>query len=170
MAGRHSWQGREVAGRAVVTVASRVMNVSGVEVKGAGLIRSGIIIDGVPRAERIVYADEKSHAEISFPVELPDDGRDYNIYSAVIVNFDDGTQIVAFRVNSMLNPFVIYEGGPLPVYSSTTGGQSMVVDFYRGMLTGLKGRLEFFAGYAPADEAPDISLIYTKDPYVIEIK
>ena len=170
MAGRHSWQGREVAGRAVVTVASRVMNVSGVEVKGAGLIRSGIIIDGVPRAERIVYADEKSHAEISFPVELPDDGRDYNIYSAVVVTFDDGTQIVAFRVNSMLNPFVIYEGGPLPAYSSTAGGQSMVVDFYRGMLTGLKGRLEFFAGYAPADEAPDISLIYTKDPYVIEIK
>ncbi len=162
--------GRDVAGKAQVTVASKVMSISGAEIKGEGLIRSGVIIDDVPRAERMVYADEKSHAEISFPVEVPSDGREYNIYSAVIATFDDGSSFIAFRVNDMFNPFVIYEGGQFPAYSTASGGQSMVVDFYRGMLTGLKGRLEFYVGYAPSDTDPQMGLVFTKDPYVIEIK
>ena len=148
--------GRGEKGKAEVIVSAKI--------HGKGSIGSSISIDGIPRKDRVIYADGKSSVDISFYINLPEGGK-YDIYAAAVV----GKSII-LRVNDPEKPFVVYNGGPIPIYDTVDGGREVSIDFYSGPLNGFKGRIMFYIGYAPHGKDPSTSLVFTSDPYVLEVE
>lgn len=134
------------------------------------MIRSGIIVDGIKRYERNILIDQNAHVELSFPLDIPDDGRPYNTYGVVVYTPPTGAPVLLFRTSNLMNPFVVFIDGDLPVYTVSEPGMQIVVDFYKGLLNGLPGKLEFYVGYSPEGGSVGTELLFNSEPYVIEIK
>ncbi|MCP4697917.1 MAG: PKD domain-containing protein [Gammaproteobacteria bacterium] len=164
--------GRDARGRAEVTVTAAVTSaIDGSVQTERGVIRSGIVIDGVPRNEQHILTDQGAHAELSFPLALPEDGRAYNTYGAIVWTGSDGVPQIFFRVNDLFNPLVFFDpAAAFPIYQAASSGENVVVDIYRGLLNGLSGRFDFYAAYAPIGEDVGGSLLFNADPYTLEVK
>ena len=162
--------GRDVYGRATVHVTAGVIGLDGTVRTDRGSIRSGIVVDGISCPGRKVLVDQESHLELSFPLEIPDDGRPYNTYGALIYTTPDGTGLMLFRKSSLFNPFVEYSEGDFPVYMTGEPGSTVVVDFYRGQLKGLPGTFQFFVASAPEGTGLGDEFIFNAEPYVVEVK
>ncbi len=162
--------GRDVYGRTTVQVSSAVMGLDGSVTTDRGTIRSGIVVDGISRPERRVLIDQSAHVELSFPLEIPDDGRKYNTYGALIYTPPGAEGMMLFRTSNLMNPFVVYTDGDLPLYTNVDSGSSTVVDFYRGQLKGIPGVFQFFIAYSPEGESFGPGFILNSEPYVLEVK
>ncbi|MBF0260147.1 MAG: hypothetical protein HQK62_15190, partial [Desulfamplus sp.] len=160
---------RDVYGRITVHVDSQVIGLDGIVRTDRGNIRSGIIVDGISCNGTKVMADQNSHLELSFPLEIPKDGRRYNTYGALVYTAPGSEPMVLFRTSSLMNPFVVYTEGELPFYTTVESGSSTVVDFYRGQLKGIPGIFQFFIGYAPEGQGLT-DFILTSQPYEVEVK
>ncbi|MCP4696401.1 MAG: DUF1566 domain-containing protein [Gammaproteobacteria bacterium] len=164
--------GRDTRGRAEVTVTAAVTSaIDGSVQTERGVIRSGIVIDGVPRNEQHIFTDQGAHAELSFPLALPQDGRAYNTYGAIVWTGADAVPRIFFRVNDLFNPLVPFNpSAAFPIYQAASPGENVVVDIYRGLLSGLSGRFDFYAAYAPIEEDAGEGLLFNANPYTLEVK
>ncbi|MFO7885455.1 MAG: hypothetical protein R6U68_11585 [Desulfobacteraceae bacterium] len=121
--------GRDVYGRSTVTVTSAVMGIDGMVATDRGTIRSGIVVDGLSRFEKKLLIDQNVHVELSFPLEIPDDGRIYNTYGALLYTPPSAEPLFLFRQSHLIAPFVTYAGGKLPVYTTAEPGSSVAEAF-----------------------------------------
>jgi len=160
---------RDVYGKITVHVNSQVMGLDGTVQTSRGNIRSGIVVDGISCTGRKVMVDQNSHLELSFPLEIPKDGKRYNTYGALIYTPPGAEPLMLFRTSNLMSPFVVYTGGDLPLYITVESGSTAVVDFYRGQLKGMPGIFQFYVGYAPEGEGMT-DFILTSQPYEVEVK
>ncbi|MCP4696045.1 MAG: DUF1566 domain-containing protein [Gammaproteobacteria bacterium] len=139
-----------------------------------GLVRSGIIIDGVLHDEGYIPIDDGAYTDISFVLELPRDGRTYNTYAAIKWTPLAGEPQIFFRLDDPLNPFVLIDlasGESLPIYQTASSGENVTVSIYSGLLAGVAGRIDFYLAYVPAGETEDMiaARVFNAIPYQLSI-
>ncbi|GAB6041775.1 hypothetical protein JCM17961_24500 [Endothiovibrio diazotrophicus] len=133
-----------------------------------GSIESDISIDGVERPEGESRADEDADLDIGFRVEAPDDGHRHKVYAALVWSLPDGQVLTFFHTGDPEHPLQLWEGGEMPAYGESGGGESTDVEFYQGGGSGLHGVFDFFVGLAPADDPGGLS--YNQHPYRVELE
>ncbi|MBF0103189.1 MAG: InlB B-repeat-containing protein, partial [Desulfobacterales bacterium] len=135
-------------------------------------IQNKIAVNEVIQTEDYIIADPTSVFDFDFLVSLPNNtDNEYRVYALVIYFPVMGEPMYLFRTNNFFNPFVIYTGGTIPVYSTNQGGKAVAVNFYTGTLSDILGHLDFYIGYEPnTDQVFGKDFIYNPKPYVVELK
>ncbi len=107
---------------------------------------------------------------MNFPVDIPQGENVFDIIAGVYYTSPDNTPMWIFRVNNDVNPFMIYQAGELPVYSSSGAGMTTTVDFFKGSLNGMPGKFDFYIGFVPQGKDIFKELLFNIVPYSLEVK
>ncbi|MBF0099775.1 MAG: InlB B-repeat-containing protein, partial [Desulfobacterales bacterium] len=157
-------------GRAQIHVSVPTVNIEGNKKPNQGQINSGIVVDNVERYESKIKIDQKSQVNLSFPVDIPAGEKPFDIIAGVYYTSPNNPSMWIFRVDDFFTPFVIYQAGELPVYSSSEAGLSTTVDFYKGSLNGMPGEFDFFIGFVPQGGDIFKDMMFNIVPYSLEVE
>ncbi|MBF0100126.1 MAG: hypothetical protein HQK77_04375 [Desulfobacterales bacterium] len=159
-------------GTAQVFVSMPVMNLQGESRNDMGKIKGEMVIDGVTQTQQTVLTDDNAHVELNFPVTLPNDERDYNLYALIVYTpKNTGFPLLLYIMNNPNEPFMVAQGNETPpVYDSAESGEKVDVSLYKGFLKGIQGVLTFYIGYSPQEKPVMEELYLNAVPYSLEVE